>query len=112
MQKQAEENPRARVAESAGGESSNTIDEFCRSERISRSFFYVMQKEGWGPQLMYLGTSVRISAQARRDWQREREAAAAAGMRRGTNTEKESRKLGLPMCASAQIPVNVSARSQ
>ena len=44
---------------------------------------------------MYLGTSVRISAQARRDWQREREAAAAAGMRRGTNTEKESRKLAL-----------------
>jgi hypothetical protein len=82
-----------KLAESAGGESSKTIDEFCRSERISRSFFYIMQKEGWGPRLMYLGTSVRISAQARRDWQRQREAAAAAGMRRGTNTEKESRKL-------------------
>jgi hypothetical protein len=77
-------------AETAGGEPSMTIKEFCRSERISRSLFYIMQKEGWGPRLMYVGTSVRISGQARRDWQREREAAAAAGIRRGTNSEKDS----------------------
>ena len=59
-----------------------TIDEFCQSERISRSLFYIMHKEGW--------IVVQISAQARRDWQREREAAAAAGIRRGTTSDKTS----------------------
>jgi hypothetical protein len=82
-------------AETAGGEPSMTIKEFCRSERISRSLFYIMQKEGWGPRLMYVGTSVRISGQARRDWQREREAAAAAGIRRGT-----PHKLSPTMCVA------------
>ena len=74
-----------------------TISEFCRSERISRALFYIMQKEGWGPRVMYVGAGVSISAQARRDWQRAREAAAAAGIRRGTNTEKGPHKLGGPM---------------
>jgi hypothetical protein len=71
------------LPETAGDDASMTIDEFCASQRISRAFFYVMLREGWGPRLMYLGASVRISAEARRDWRREREVSAAAGIRRG-----------------------------
>ena len=64
------------------GEASQTIMEFCRSERISRAQFYVMRKGGWGPRLMKVGNSVRVSPEARRDWRREREAAAARGVER------------------------------
>jgi hypothetical protein len=63
-------------------EISQTVDEFCTSERISRAQFYVMQREGWGPRLMGIGRSVRISHEARRDWRRERERARAAGVGR------------------------------
>jgi hypothetical protein len=70
-------------AENAAEERSMTIEEFCQSERISRALFYIMRREGWGPRLMYVGASVRISPEARRDWRREREVAAAAGIRRG-----------------------------
>jgi hypothetical protein len=63
-------------------EPSQTIDEFCTSERISRAQYYVMKNEGWGPAEMWVGTSVRISPEARRAWRRERERAAAAGVRR------------------------------
>ena len=78
---------RSLLAESAG-EPSMTIAEFCTSERISRALFYVMQQEGWGPRVMYLGASVRISPEAHRDWRREREAAAATGIRRGKSSGK------------------------
>jgi hypothetical protein len=77
---------RSLLAESAG-EPSMTITEFCTSERISRALFYVMQREGWGRRVMYLGASVRISPEAHRDWRREREA-AATGIRRGKSSEK------------------------
>jgi hypothetical protein len=88
---------RSKPAEIAGDDASMTIDEFCTSQRISRAHFYVMQREGWGPRVMYLGASVRISPEARRDWRREREVAAAAGIRRGKNSENRSpddRRLG------------------
>ena len=69
-------------SENLANESSQTIDEFCTSERISRSQYYVMRAEGWGPAEMWIGAAVRISPEARRAWRREREAAAAAGVRR------------------------------
>jgi hypothetical protein len=81
-------------AETVGDEPSMTINEFCSSQRISRAFFYVMRKEGWGPRLMHVGGTVRISPEARRDWRREREAAAAAGIRRGKHCNEGMR--GLP----------------
>jgi hypothetical protein len=69
----------------AGGDGLLTIDQFCTAEQVSRAQYYVMQREGWGPDLMWVGTSVRISPEARAKWRREREAAAASGVRRKLN---------------------------
>lgn len=50
-----------------------TKTEFCARNSMSRSFFYKIRKQGRGPREM-LG---RITADAEKDWQREREAEAA-----------------------------------
>lgn len=58
-------------------EESQTIPEFCASEKISRAFFYELMKAGRGPRTMrHADGCVRISPEARRDWRREREAAS------------------------------------
>ena len=55
-------------------EHSQTIPEFCASERISRAFYYELQKQNRGPRTMHHADGcVRISPEARRDWRRERE---------------------------------------
>jgi hypothetical protein len=56
-----------------------TVADFCAGERISRAYFYQLQKQGRGPRLMKLANgAVRITAEARRAWRREREAESAA----------------------------------
>jgi hypothetical protein len=61
------------LAESAADQS-QTIPEFCSTERISRAFYYEMRKAGRGPREMrHADGCVRISPEARRDWRRERE---------------------------------------
>jgi hypothetical protein len=62
--------------------STETIVEFCVSENISRSQYYVMRREGWGPDEMYVGRIVRITPEAKQRWRRERERAAKLGHRR------------------------------
>ena len=59
-------------------DASLTISEFCRAEKISRSMLYRAWSEGWGPRFYRVGVTRRITYRARLDWQREREAAAAA----------------------------------
>ena len=54
-----------------------TIAEFCASEKISRSLFYKLVRQGEGPRMMHVGSHKRISAAALHDWRREREAAAS-----------------------------------
>ena len=56
---------------------SMTIPEFCRSEKISRSFYYKLRRRGLGPDEMAVLTAVRISSKARERWRRKREKAAA-----------------------------------
>ena len=61
---------------------SMTILEFCERHRISRSFFYKMQRLGIGPVLMRHGDTVRISYRAEAEWlargeQRAKEMTAA-----------------------------------
>ena len=56
-----------------------TINEFCQAEKISRSMLYRAWSEGWGPKFYRVGVTRRITHRARQEWQREREAAAAAG---------------------------------
>jgi hypothetical protein len=55
---------------------SKTIPQFCQSEQISKSFFYEMQREGWAPDVEWLGRLRRITDAAHRRWQRQRERAA------------------------------------
>ena len=63
----------------AGAEQSQTIPEFCRSEKISRAFFYQLQKTGRGPRTMrHADGCIRISPEARKDWRREAEAGAVS----------------------------------
>jgi hypothetical protein len=56
---------------------SETIDEFCKSERISRRHYYYLKTMGKGPREMRLGRIVRITPEAKADWRREREAESA-----------------------------------
>ena len=59
-------------------DASLTIDEFCQAEKISRSMLYRAWSEGWGPKFYRVGVTRRITSRARLEWQREREAEAAA----------------------------------
>jgi hypothetical protein len=52
-----------------------TISEFCRAERISRSFYYVLRKRGEGPRELHAGARVIITPKAKQDWEIERETA-------------------------------------
>jgi hypothetical protein len=54
-----------------------TIDEFCEAHRISREFFFKMQRDGWGPVVMQVGSRRLISQEAATNWRRQREQAAA-----------------------------------
>ena len=60
---------------SSGG--SKTIEEFCRDNRISRSFYYKMKHAGIGPDEMRYNTIVRITHAAETAWQRRGEQASA-----------------------------------
>ena len=59
-------------------DASLTIAEFCRAEKISRSMLSRAWAEGWGPKYYRIGVTRRITHDARLEWQREREAEAAA----------------------------------
>jgi hypothetical protein len=54
-------------------ESSYTIREFCRVERITPPTYYKLRAQGLGPREMRTGTLVRITHRARLDWHWARE---------------------------------------
>ena len=60
---------------------SDTIETFCESERISRSAYFDMRRQGWGPDEMRIGRLIRISPEAKARWRRQRERAAALNIR-------------------------------
>jgi hypothetical protein len=72
----------ARLDEQQDADASLTVEQFCRKEGLSRDTFYELLKNGRGPVVMRVGNAangaIRITAQARWDWQREREAETAA----------------------------------
>jgi hypothetical protein len=51
-----------------------SIDEFCRTHRIARSFLYKLWGEGRGPRVMRVGSRRLISLEDAADWRREMEA--------------------------------------
>ena len=61
-----------------GDEEVHTIEAFCKRYHISRSNLDQQWQDGVGPRFFKVGTAVRITGLAGRDWVREREAAAAA----------------------------------
>ena len=73
-----EHSPARAGASCSAPDASLTIDEFCQAEKISRSMLYRAWSEGWGPKFYRVGVTRRITYRARLEWQREREAAAAA----------------------------------
>jgi len=56
---------------------SQTISEFCRSEKISRAKYFQLRREGKGPKEMRDLKWVRISPEAKLEWRRERERAGS-----------------------------------
>jgi hypothetical protein len=54
------------------------ISEFCEAERVSRSMLYKLWSQGIGPDYFEIGSTKRISPEARLAWRRAREAAAKA----------------------------------
>jgi hypothetical protein len=58
-------------------DSDSTIREFCRKKRLSKAKYYDMRRKGRGPREKRDGKWVRISAEAERDWDRERELAGS-----------------------------------
>jgi hypothetical protein len=50
-----------------------TIREFCSRNRIAPSTFFKLKASDRAPRLMTLGRAIRISVEAERDWQAERE---------------------------------------
>jgi hypothetical protein len=74
----SEHSPARADASFSAPDASLTIDEFCQVEKISRSLLYRAWSEGWGPRFYRVGVTRRITYRARLEWQREREAAAAA----------------------------------
>jgi hypothetical protein len=53
---------------------SSTIDEWCEANRICRSQYYNLKRQGLTPREMRFGRSVRISPEADAEWRRQREA--------------------------------------
>ena len=73
-----ETSPARAGASFSAADASLTIGEFCQAEKISKSMLYRAWSEGWGPTYYWVGVTRRITHRARQEWQRQREAAAAA----------------------------------
>lgn len=58
-------------------DASFTVNEFCVVEKISRAQIYKDWAAGRGPRFFLVGSHRRISADARAEWRRKREAEAA-----------------------------------
>lgn len=54
----------------------HTVTTFCQAFKISRSFFYKLQREGKAPRLMKVGRRTLISAEATQEWQDKMETPA------------------------------------
>lgn len=50
-----------------------SIQEFCEAHSLSRSKFYLLQKENLAPQLMRVGRRRLISTEAAAEWRKQME---------------------------------------
>jgi hypothetical protein len=54
-----------------------SIRAFCVLHDLSEDMFFKMQRDGWGPRAMKVGSRTLISSEAAAEWRRSREEAAA-----------------------------------
>jgi hypothetical protein len=47
-----------------------TIQEFCKSHRISMSYFYLLRDRGLAPKVMRLGRRILITKESAAEWRR------------------------------------------
>jgi hypothetical protein len=70
------------TADDRGPPLAMSIREFCAQHGgISQDLFFKMQREGWGPTVMHVGSRTLISHEAAERWRREREVETAARVR-------------------------------
>jgi predicted DNA-binding transcriptional regulator AlpA len=50
-----------------------SVADFCRTNSISRSLFYKLQREGKGPRIMKIGRRTLISQEASAEWRKSLE---------------------------------------
>jgi hypothetical protein len=65
-----------------------SIAEFCRAHRLSRAFFYILQKRGEGPTVMKVGKRRLVSEESARNWRERMERAVALQSNSGTGGRK------------------------
>jgi predicted DNA-binding transcriptional regulator AlpA len=53
--------------------SAQSVDDFCKSNGISRSFFYKLHREGKAPRIMKVGRRTLISAESAMEWRKSLE---------------------------------------
>src|SRR6478672_6612843 len=77
-------------------QSSYTSLGFCKNNAISKSKYHALKRDGLGPREMLVGGSIRISAEAQREWiqQMEKRAASpeAERLSRRTHSQNDSRR--------------------
>ena len=56
----------------------HTRETFCAANRISKSFYFALKREGRGPREIKLGKRILITPGAEADWRAEREAETLA----------------------------------
>jgi hypothetical protein len=56
---------------------SKTIEEWAKSHRFSRGFFYILEKQGKAPRAFKIGACRRITDESDADWVQAREAESA-----------------------------------
>jgi hypothetical protein len=69
------------IQQNVTGRSAFTVPEFCRRNAISKGLYYKLDKQGKGPRYFFAGVEDghrRITPEAEREWQAQREADALA----------------------------------
>jgi hypothetical protein len=88
-----------------------TIPEFCAAEQISESSYYKMKAQGLGPRELRVNSVVRITPQARLDWQHAREHPVGAEAKQVQRTAAEMKARGQAAIKhSIQSPKRVKRR--
>ena len=71
---------------------------------------YRAWSEGWGPKFYRVGVTRRITSRARLEWQREREAEAAAPTRAAHRAARDERVNTMPKHKPASVDTTVASR--